>query len=94
MPSPKLSLQLPAHLQTWVEAQATAQGFASAGEYVRHLLTEQRRAAARDAIDRKLLHALDTNEFFELTDEHFRQLDERLVERVKSRPQKRHATKR
>jgi hypothetical protein len=89
----KLSLNLPAHLRGWVEAQATAQGFATPGEYVRHLLAEQRRSAVREAIDRRLLHALDTNEYFKLTDKHFQQLDEKLVALAKP-SRRRHAAKR
>lgn len=90
----KLALNLPSHLQHWTEAQASARGFSTASEFIEHILMEKRQSEAKDQIERRLLEAIDQDDFFELTEARFQQLDKKLQTLVKTKPKKRHAFKR
>ncbi len=88
----KLALQLPAYLHDWAQAQASASGFENAGEFIQHILIEKRRLEARDRIEQKLLQAIEDDEEFELTDDHFDELEQKIKTLAKKK--NRHAVKR
>lgn len=90
----KLSLTLPPHLHHWADAQAVAHGFDTTSEFIQHMLMEKRQSEVKDQIEQRLLHAIEQDDYFELTEAHFSQLDKKLQILAKSKPKKRHALKR
>ena len=72
---------MPADLDRFVEKQVKHGGFSTASEYVRHLVRgdQEREAALR--LEAKLLEALDSSDFSEVTPAMFERLRER-VQRV------------
>jgi antitoxin ParD1/3/4 len=55
-----LQVRLPEPIREWVECQAQAAGYSSAGEYVRHVLETEQRRLARAAIDAQLQAGLES----------------------------------
>jgi antitoxin ParD1/3/4 len=55
-----LQVRLPEPIRQWVECQAQAAGYSSAGEYVRHVLETEQRRLARAAIDAQLQAGLES----------------------------------
>ncbi|HQR41785.1 MAG TPA: hypothetical protein PLX97_03855 [Gemmatales bacterium] len=90
----KLAIELNDNLRHWLETQTSVSGFSSASEYVEHLLMEKRRASMHELIEQRLLQALESNDSFELTEEHFAELDRKLQSVAKPGRKKKHVVKR
>jgi antitoxin ParD1/3/4 len=86
-----LTLSLPDSLRSWVEEQATLEGYANVTEFVEQILRKEqheRRRKWRDEVEQKLLAALDSGEPVEVTPEFWesrrQELKKRLERRVKA----------
>jgi antitoxin ParD1/3/4 len=76
-----LNISLPDQVQPFVEQQASAAGFASANEYVHHLiLREQERVSQQTQIESLLLEGLESGEPIEATNDWWEQKRTQLVE--------------
>ena len=53
-----MNISLPPALRTWVEEQVARRGFATASEYIRQVLREERERQARRRVDAALLEGL------------------------------------
>jgi antitoxin ParD1/3/4 len=53
-----MNVSLPAALRSWIDEQVTRRGFATASEYIRQVLREERERQARRRIDAALLEGL------------------------------------
>jgi antitoxin ParD1/3/4 len=83
------TIALPESLKSWVDEQATLEGYATPAEYVQQILRKEQLAKnqrLRDQIDQKLLEGLDSGESIEVTPEFWearRQKLKLLIERRK-----------
>jgi antitoxin ParD1/3/4 len=80
-----MAITISKSLESWVQEQAALRGFASAAEYVQHVLQrerEEQRRQQRKSIERKLLEALDSGEPVEATPEFWEQRRQELRKRL------------
>jgi antitoxin ParD1/3/4 len=80
-----MAITISKSLESWVEEQAALRGFASAAEYVQHVLQrerEEQKRQQRKSIERKLLEALDSGEPVEATQEFWDQRRQELRKRL------------
>jgi antitoxin ParD1/3/4 len=75
-----LNISLPDAMKAYVEAQVQAGQYASASDYIRALVREDQKRRAEQELEAKLLAALDSNDFREVTPE--------LFDRVRARVQR------
>jgi antitoxin ParD1/3/4 len=81
----EISLSLPDSLKSWVEEQATTQGYASVAEYLQDLLRKQRQEQQhplRKEIERKLLAAFDSGDPIPITPEFWQERHEKVAQRL------------
>ncbi len=69
-----VNISLPEDLREWVEEQVRSGGYGTVSEFFRELLREAQKQQTRDAIDRKLLAALESGESVPVTSENWKQL--------------------
>ena len=62
-----LNISLPDAMKAYVEAQVQAGQYASASDYIRALVREDQKRRAEQELEAKLLAALDSNDFREVT---------------------------
>lgn len=67
--------------QSFVETQASVEGFASTDDYLDSLVQEARLKQAKKAIDDKLRHALSSGPATEMTRENWSRLEQKVWER-------------
>jgi len=80
-----MAITISKSLESWVEEQAALRGFASAAEYVQHVLQrerEEQKRQQRKSVERKLLEALDSGEPVEATPEFWHQRRQELRKRL------------
>jgi antitoxin ParD1/3/4 len=75
-----LNISLPDAMKAYVEAQVQAGQYASASDYIRALVREDQKRRAEQELEAKLLAALDSHDFREVTPE--------LFDRVRARVQR------
>jgi antitoxin ParD1/3/4 len=78
-----LEVSLSPSERSFVESEAARTGCREAAEYVRHLIDEARRHAARAEVERKLIEGLDSGPPIEVTPEYSKGLREELLERLR-----------
>ena len=79
--TPSMHITLPEQLRKFVEEQAAKAGYPNSSDYVREVLAEEQARRERDAVDAKLLHALE-GPFHPMTVENFRDLRAAAHKRV------------
>jgi antitoxin ParD1/3/4 len=62
-----MNVSLPQSLKGWLDEQVAKAGYATASEYVRQLLREERRRQLREQIDARLLKAIRSGESTPMT---------------------------
>jgi antitoxin ParD1/3/4 len=62
-----MNISLPESLRDWVEEQVANEGYGTASEYIRALVRDDQKRKSREALDRKLIEALDSGEAAEMT---------------------------
>lgn len=82
-----LNISLPDAMKAFVEAQVQTGQYASASDYIRALVREDQKRLAEQALEAKLLAALDSHDFREATPELFERLRARVRQQPASRPQ-------
>lgn len=75
-------------MKKWIDAQVARAGFGTTSEYFRQLVREDQRRQMREAIDAKLLAALDGGEAVEVTPEWWEERRKALARRVSNRKTK------
>lgn len=60
---------MPEEMKDWIEAHVQSGGYGTASEYFRRLVREDQQRLLRDAIDAKLLAALESGDPIEMTPE-------------------------
>ena len=76
-----LTISLSSEQRDLVEAQAAASGCASATEYMRRLIHEAQKRAARDELERHLIAGLESGAPIAITPEYWERKRRALVER-------------
>ena len=76
-----LNISLPNPMKAFIEAQVQSGSYASASDYVRALVRDAQKRQAQEELEAKLLAALDSNDFQEVTPETFARIRERIRQR-------------
>jgi len=76
-----LNISLPDPMKAFIDAQVQSGSYASASDYVRALVRDAQKRQAQEELEAKLLAALDSNDFQEVTPEMFARIRERIRQR-------------
>lgn len=76
-----LNISLPDPMKAFIEAQVQSGSYASASDYIRALVRDAQKRQAQEELEAKLLAALDSNDFQEVTPEMFARIRERIRQR-------------
>ena len=76
-----LNISLPDPMKAFIEAQVQTGAYASASDYVRALVREAQKRQAHEELETKLLAALDSHDFAEVTPAMFDGIRARLRQR-------------
>ena len=76
-----LNISLPDPMKAFIEAQVQSGAYASASDYVRALVREAQKRQAQEELETKLLAALDSHDFAEVTPEMFERIRARIRQR-------------
>jgi antitoxin ParD1/3/4 len=82
------AIKLPENLRTWAQAQAVVGGFDNVDEYVSHVLRDERKRLAKEALD-----ALDSGPATPMTDADWEEMMELARKGPQKPKRKRHASK-
>jgi len=80
-----INIRLPESLKSWVEEQATLEGYSTPAEYVQQVLRKEHEAQARklrQEIEKRLLEALDSGDPVEATPEFWEARRQELKNRL------------
>jgi antitoxin ParD1/3/4 len=72
-----MNISLPEQLRSFVEARVRQGQYSSASDYVRALIREDQERRAQAELESKLLNAIESGQFSEITPELFDRLHER-----------------
>lgn len=75
-----LNISLPDSMRAFIDEQIALGGYSTASEYIRDLIRQAQKQAARDKLDSLLLEGLQSGESIEVTDEWWQEKQERLTE--------------
>jgi hypothetical protein len=87
------AITLPERLRTWAEIQANAGGFDDLGEYVSHVLREERRRLEQEALELQLIKAIESGPPRRVTDADWKAVKD-LAKKAAAKKKPRHAVKR
>ncbi len=76
-----MNISLPDEMRAFIETQMAEDGFASASEYVRALIRDAQKRRAKQALEAKLLEALEDGPATPMTREDWDGLEKRVWER-------------
>ena len=79
-----LNVSLPDAMKAFIESQVQTGQYASASDYIRALVREAQKRQAAEELEARLLAAVESNDFREVTPELF----DRLRSRIHQRPGK------
>jgi antitoxin ParD1/3/4 len=80
-----VNISLPEPMKDFVESQVTDGMYGSVSDYIRTLIREDQKRKAQEALEKKLLAALDQRNFEEVTPEFFNQLRARMINKNKDK---------
>lgn len=76
-----VNISLPEPLKAFVESQVAEGLYGSVSDYIRTLIREDQKRKAQETLERKLLEALESGHFEEVTPDLFAQLRSRVLRR-------------
>ncbi len=79
-----LNISLPDPMKAFIEAQVQSGSYASASDYVRTLVRDAQKRQAQELLEAKLLAALDSQDFTEVTPGMFEEIRARLRQKFLS----------
>ena len=77
-----LNISLPESMRAWIDEQIAKGGYGTASEFVRQLIREAQKREAEARLEALLLEGLESGPPIEVTPEYFRNLRERVAERL------------
>ena len=80
-----LNISIPEEMKQWVESEVERGGYGTASEYFRQLVREDQQRRVREAIDAKLLAALESGDPIEATPEWWNERRLELRRRIKAK---------
>lgn len=80
-----MNISLPDDLKAFVEEQVTAGGYGTTSEYIRELVRDARKQAARERLEALLLEGLNSGPATPMTDEDWEMLKRKARERWERR---------
>lgn len=80
-----MNISLPDDLKAWVDEQVTTGGYGTTSEFVRHLIRQARKDAARARLEALLLEGLESGEPVEMTEDWWAERRRELQRRVADR---------
>ena len=84
-----MNISLPAAARKWVADRVSDGHYASASEYMRELVRQDREQRLRESVDAKLLEALDSGDSREMTDADFARIRAEVRRRAELKPRRR-----
>jgi antitoxin ParD1/3/4 len=76
-----VNISLPDPMRDFIESQVTEGLYGSISDYIRTLIREDQRRKTQDELERKLIAALDSGNYRQITPEFFEQLRTRIGNR-------------
>lgn len=76
-----MNISLSEEMKEFIEAQMTAEGYASASEYLRSLIREAQRRRAKQELEARLREALESGPATPMTRDDWNELERRVWER-------------
>lgn len=80
-----MNISLPDPMKQYVEEQVNAGGYSSASEYVRELVRADQKTKTKDALEERLMEALQSGDAIEVTPKIWEELRETVRARAKTR---------
>lgn len=80
-----MNISLPDPMKQYVEEQVSAGGYSSASEYVRELVRADQKNKAKEALEERLLEALQSGDAIDVTPKMWEELREKVRARAKAR---------
>lgn len=77
-----MNISLPEAMRDWVEARIKAEGYGTASEYFRHLVRQEQKKAATEALEAHLLKSLDSGPSREFTPADWEAIRRKVHERA------------
>ncbi len=78
-----MNIALPESMKAFVQDRVSQAGYSSVSEYVRELIRSDQKRWHEERIDALLLHALDSGEPIEVTNEYWEEKRQKLADRLK-----------
>lgn len=73
-----LNISLPESMRTFIDEQIAQGGYSTASEYIRDLIRQAQKQAAKEKLDNMLIEGLASGEPIEVTDEWWQEKQEHL----------------
>ena len=74
-----IHLSLPEEMKSFVDSEASRNGFATVDAYLRSLIQEEQRRQARQSLDAKLIEALESGPSTEMTREDWESIEAEAI---------------
>ena len=87
MPS-TMTISLPEELKSFIEERAKSGNFASASEFIRHLVRDEQKRMEQERLEKMLLEGLDSGDSIRVSDSYWDGLRERIDRRANRRAAK------
>ena len=75
-----LNISLPDSMRTFIDEQIAQGGYSTASEYIRDLIRQAQKQAAKEKLDSLLIEGLESGKSIEVTDSWWQEKQQRLVE--------------
>jgi antitoxin ParD1/3/4 len=83
-----MNISLPVPLKSWIEQQVAERGYSTASEFVRDVLRREQEQAIRQAIDARLVQAIESGESTPMTAKDWKHVRTEGLKRVRGRRKK------
>ena len=74
-----LNISLPDSMRAFIDEQIALGGYSTASEYIRDLIRQAQKQAAREKLDSLLIEGLESGKSIEVTDEWWQEKQQRLI---------------
>ena len=79
-----MNISLPEELKTFIDEQVAGGGYSSTSEYVRALIRDARKAAARQRLEALLLEGINSGDPVEVTPEFWHDVRQQALAKIES----------
>ncbi len=80
-----LNISLPEPMRAYVDQQVAAGGYSTASEYIRQLVREDQKRAAKQRLEALLMEGIESGPAAEVDDDYWAEKKARLLKRIEER---------